>query len=118
MAKRRSVDDLYSEGRHYPRGQNRDAGARRSAHEWPMESAAANRTAHNTSANQMPEDFHDVKYDNEASGWVRGAGEDATRKPASTRAALGDGPTEASATVSASADSNASQNLTNRKRKP
>ena len=38
-----------------------------------MESAAANRTAHNTNTNQAPEDQHGVRYDNQTSGWVRGA---------------------------------------------
>jgi hypothetical protein len=31
--------------------------------------------------NQDPEDFHGPGYSNDASGWVRGAGEDATTKP-------------------------------------
>ena len=38
-----------------------------------MESAAANRTAHNTNVNQAPEDQHGPGYDNDCSGWVRGA---------------------------------------------
>ena len=53
-----------------------------------MESAAANRTAHNTNTNQAPEDQHGVRYDNQTSGWVRGArgeptgnNETATGKP-------------------------------------
>jgi hypothetical protein len=84
-----SVDELYSRGRSFPHGQSRDAGARRSIpHTSPMESAAAKRMAHNTNTNQAPEDFHDVKYDNDTSGWVRGArgeptgfNETATGKP-------------------------------------
>ena len=79
-----SVDALYTEGRHYPRGQNRDTGSRRSTpHELPMESAAANRMAHNTNTNQAPEDFHGPGYDNDhANDWVRGGGKgQATGKP-------------------------------------
>lgn len=45
-------------------------------------------TAHNSHENQDPEDRHDAKYDNDATGWVRGAkgeptgkNEDATGKP-------------------------------------
>ena len=31
--------------------------------------------------NQDPVDKHDPNYDNDTSGWVHGAGEDATKKP-------------------------------------
>ena len=73
MAKQ-SVDDLYR--RHRPYGQVRDGSHRRIESEPPMESAAANRTAHNTNGNSAPEDQHDVRYDNEvsANSWLRSDG--------------------------------------------
>ena len=67
-----SVDELYA-NRHRPYGQVRDGSHRRIESEPAMESAAANRTAHNTNTNQAPEDQHGPKYDNDCSGWVRGA---------------------------------------------
>ena len=84
-----SVDALYTEGRHYPRGQNRDAGSRRSTpHETPMESAAARNRAFNYHVNQDPVSEHGPGYSNDTSGWVRGArgeptgsNETATNKP-------------------------------------
>lgn len=38
-------------------------------------------TAKDEQAPQMPEDKQGAKYDNCTSGWVRGAGENATQKP-------------------------------------
>jgi hypothetical protein len=72
-----SVDALYTEGRHYTRGQNRDAGTRRSTpHEPDM-------TARDQHRNQMPEDQHGPGYDNAvADDWRRGGGKGgATGKP-------------------------------------
>jgi len=37
---------------------------------------------------QMPEDKHGPRYDNDASGWVRGAGETAENKPGFDRTKL------------------------------
>jgi hypothetical protein len=82
-----SVDELYA-SRHRPYGQNRDGSHHRVTHNPPMESAADRATAHNVHTNQAPEDKHGPKYDNDASGWVRGArgeptgnNETATGKP-------------------------------------
>jgi hypothetical protein len=74
-----SVDELYSEGRHYPRGQTRDPGAKNSIERSPSFEPAARGTAFNRVFNentvQDPEDRHDEKarYSNDASGWTRGA---------------------------------------------
>ena len=62
-----SVDELYSRGRSFPHGQNRDAGARRAT---PYEPSMK---SHEVQRPQSPEDQHDVGYDNRTSGWVRGA---------------------------------------------
>jgi hypothetical protein len=62
-----SVDQLYSEGRHFPRGQNRDPQSRQRIPHEP------NMTARDQHRNQMPEDQHGPGYDNGTSGWVRGA---------------------------------------------
>jgi hypothetical protein len=69
---KRSVDDLYG-GRSFPRGRVRDGSHHRIESEPSMESAAANRMAHNTNTNQAPEDRHASNYRNDSSGWVRGA---------------------------------------------
>ena len=76
---KQSVDDMYG-GRHRPFGQVRDGSHRRIESEPPMESAAANRTAHNTNVNQAPEDRHGPGYDNDvsANSWLRS---DGTKKP-------------------------------------
>ena len=62
-----SVDELYSRGRSFPHGQNRDTGARRST---PYEPSMK---SHEVQHPQSSEDQHDVGYDNRTSGWVRGA---------------------------------------------
>jgi hypothetical protein len=68
-----SVDELYSEGRHYPRGQNRDPQPRqRIPHEPPLETGNS-RGAFNRNTNQDPENKHDAGYLNDCEGWVRGA---------------------------------------------
>jgi hypothetical protein len=62
-----SVDELYSRGRSFPHGQNREPGARRSLpHEPSMKS-------HEVQPPQSPEDQHASNYDNRTSRWVRGA---------------------------------------------
>jgi hypothetical protein len=84
-----SVDALYTEGRHYPRGQNRDTGARRSIpSESPMESAAARNMAFNYHRNQDPVGSHGPGYSNDVSAddWRRGGGSGgATGKPSFDR---------------------------------
>jgi hypothetical protein len=78
-----SVDELYA-NRHRPYGQVRDPGARhRVEHSPSMESGNTKGSAFNRHVNQSPEDKHDDKagYDNDTSGWIKGAGEDATRMP-------------------------------------
>jgi hypothetical protein len=76
MAKhhRTSVEEMYSMRTRPRSGYVMDDGAsapvRRSP---PMES-------HEVQKNQAPEDRHGPGYDNDTSGWVHGAGEDATRK--------------------------------------
>jgi hypothetical protein len=74
-----SVDEVYSEGRRFPRGQTRDVGSRESIARSPAFEPAARGTAFNRVFNentvQDPEDRHDEKarYSNDASGWTRGA---------------------------------------------
>jgi hypothetical protein len=89
MADRRTtpIDALYSEGRHFPRGQNRDPQSRQRI-ECEPSFEAGNRGAFNSNVVQSPENRHDTKYDNQTSGWVRGArgeptghGETAEGKP-------------------------------------
>ncbi len=77
MAKHPTVESLYSEGRSFPHGRVREP-SHRVAHNPPMESAADKAAAHNVHDNQAPEDRHASNYDNDASGWVRGARGDPT----------------------------------------
>jgi hypothetical protein len=70
----RLVRNIYSEGRHYPRGKPQ---------EWPKRPAVNPSVRQQNTldlpvdgcwqANQMPENFHDKNYDNDTSGWVRGS---------------------------------------------
>jgi hypothetical protein len=62
-----SVDELYSKGRSFPRGQNRDPQSQQTIrHEPPF-------ADHEVQGNQFFEDAHDRGYDGQPSGWVRGA---------------------------------------------
>jgi hypothetical protein len=72
MARRVSIDDMYSKGRSFPRGQNRDTGAR-SRIECEPSLEPKRGGAFNSNAVQDPENRHDAGYDNDASGWTRGA---------------------------------------------
>jgi hypothetical protein len=78
---RKSVDDLYSEGRHRPYGQNRDGSHRRIESEPSLEPKRGG--AFNSNVNQSPEDRIDVGYHNDvADDWRRGGGKGgATGKP-------------------------------------
>ena len=67
---KRSVDDMYG-GRHVPTGRVRDGSHRRTESEPSMESAAANRTAHNTNVNQDPSNFHGHGYFNDVANAAR-----------------------------------------------
>lgn len=82
MARRQSVDDLYG-GRSFPHGQVRDGSHHRIEIEPAMETGNTRGTAFNKNTVQDPEDKHDDKagYDNDTSGWIKGAGEVATRMP-------------------------------------
>ena len=77
MAKRTmSVEQHYTEGRHHPYGRNMDFDADRSIKREPsLEPKRGG--AFNRNDVQDPEDAHDnsrtARYDNDASGWVRGA---------------------------------------------
>lgn len=75
---RKSADDLYREGRSYPRGQVREH------HPAPPRAADFHRHEE-IQENQMFEDAHDNRggyYDNDhRDDWVRGRNEDATSKP-------------------------------------
>jgi hypothetical protein len=84
MAKR-SVDDLYTEGRHFPRGHNRDPGAQRRVEHGPaLEPKQGG--AFNKPDVQDFEDRHDNQssprgYDNDVSkrSWLQNG--DATSRP-------------------------------------
>ena len=71
-------NDLYG-GRSFPHGRVRDGSHHRVESEPPLEPKRGG--AFNSNVVQDPENKHDVKYDNDTSGWVHGAGEAATTKP-------------------------------------
>ena len=62
-----SVERLYSEGRTHPYGRNTDHGAHHPVHHAPDMRPADEHYC------QDPADHHDAHYNNDASGWVRGA---------------------------------------------
>ena len=67
-----SVDALYTEGRHFPRGQNRDPRSpTRVEHSPSLEPKRGG--AFNSNAVQDPEDSRDRGYNNDCRGYVRGA---------------------------------------------
>jgi hypothetical protein len=69
-----SIDEIYSQGRRFPRGQTRDVGARESiAREPKFETSNSRNRVHNSNENQDPEDKYDAGYLNDCSGWLRGA---------------------------------------------
>ena len=80
MAKRTTtVEEHYSRGRAYPTiPRHADEGAENSIKREPSFNTQG---ALRNNRPQDPEDFHGPGYSNDASGWVRGAGEDATTKP-------------------------------------